>query len=410
MHNDRDGRRRRLGAVTGAFIGLSAGYPSSFGATTTVFIVPVALAFDWARTVPVGIYTSSMIGMALASFGLGRMVERFGEARTAICGGIGLALGMAGLSQMNGSIPTALFLGLLIGIFGAGTGVGVYVSVLPKWFNAHLGRALGLAVLGQSAGMTLMPALATAIVSTSGWRSAYLWLAATQLALTAVAVLVLRWVGSPDRPLIHVEGRPASTGMTLAQAIRTHHFWLLAAAIFFATLGILGAAVSLFPIAIDRGIPPHILAGMTAILGVGTALGRLGSGFLLDRIDARWVGAMTFLLGGVGILCLLTLAPGNGSLALYGPAALIGIALGAESDVLAYFARRFFGLAHYPSIYNHLLVAYYLGAIAGPLSVSLLFNLFPLGWQPIFFTAASCLLASGGFALLPCGPREQVPR
>lgn len=396
MELQRDGQRhRKLGTVAGAFVGLAAGYPSSFGATITVFIVPLSLAFAWERTVPFGIYVSSMVGMALASFVLGRLVERYGETAIAMSGGIGLALGMAGLSQMSGSIPLALALGLGIGVVGAGTGVGVYISALPKRFDTHLGRALGVAVLGQSLGMALMPVLAASVTASSGWRTAYLALAACQLVLTAAAVLLLRCAGTAEPASRPAFAAPAPEEATFSEAVRTPRFWLLALAIFFGTLGVIGAAVLLFPIAIDRGIAGALLAGMAAALGIGTAVGRLGAGLLLDRLDARRVAAGTFVLGAAGIIGLTTLSPASGAVALYLPAGLIGLALGAESDILAYFVRRYFGLRHYSSIYNHLLIAYYLGAIAGPLGIGFLSELAP------YALAIACCMAAGTFALLP---------
>ena len=47
-------------------------------------------------------------------------------------------------------------------------------------------------------------------------------------------------------------------------------------------------------------------------------------------------------------------------------AALIGVSLGAEADLIAYLTARYFGMAHYAKVYGYIYSMFALGAAAGP--------------------------------------------
>ena len=64
------------------------------------------------------------------------------------------------------------------------------------------------------------------------------------------------------------------------------------------------------------------------------------------------------------------LITGHGTTLAYTGAALVGLASGAEVDVLAFLTSRYFGLRHYGTIYATFFSAYALGTSAGPLFTS----------------------------------------
>lgn len=387
-------------AVISAFIGLAGGYPSSFAGTATTFIVPLTHAFGWGRVVPSLMYDAAMAGVALGSFALGRLIERFGEARLAAGCGIGMATAMVLLGLMPNSPAIAILLSFVAGVFGTGTAPGLYLSVLPKWFDRRLGTALGLSVVGTSLGAVMMPVISSMVIAREGWRIAYFAVAAVQVALTLCAAGLLRGISGGRGNLAQARSELTTVGLTVSQALASPQFWALAAMIFLVTQGAIGTAVYLFPLYSDRAVPVEMMASVAAVLGVGALFGRLTVGFLLDRLDHRLVGALTFAFGACGILWL-AVASSRGTLAVYMPPAMIGAVLGAESDLLAYMARRYFGLAHYAVIYNRLLVAYCTGAIVGPLSLGWAFDHLAHPVMAIAALAASCGLAAIVCALLP---------
>ena len=400
----------KTAAIAAGFIGLAVGYPSAYASTVTVFILPLVREFGWGRSVPSFMYLSAMAGIALASLILGSVIERFGAPRVAAASGIAFSVVITSFGWQTGQIGLVLSLAFLAGALGSGTGAGLYLSVLPSWFDRDLGRALGLTVVGQSVGIGLMPALASWVVATEGWRAAYKAVALAQLAFTLTSAAILFWLARRARPREpRIAADSGAVGLTLGQAIASRNFWLLAATVFLICAGVVGTSIHIFPLYVDRAILPAWLPRIALAVGAGTLVGRVVAGLMLDRVDARVVAAMTFATGGCGILLLTFAGPGLSVLEMLAPPLLIGAALGAESDILAYMARRYFGLAHFPSIYNRLLIAFYLGAVSGTVL---------LGWAADHMTdtkpaliglALSCILAT---ILVPALPatRETASR
>ena len=398
-------RREKLTAICAVFVGLTAGYGGSYAATATTFILPLTAEFGWGRTVPSLMYVSSMLGIAIASIWLGKIIERVGAAAASALSGIFLALVMGLLSTLSGSPSVAVGLCFFAGVLGAGTSVGLYLSILPHWFDRDLGRALGLSILGLSTGVTIMPALATLIISAHGWRSAYLALAAIELTLTLGTALALAWLGRAARVIYREAPLVAQFGMDLSEALRTRHFWVLAVIIFLVTSGVFGTALHLFPLYADRGVARAMLPSVAVSAGIGTLVGRFASGFLLDHVDTRIVAGCTFFIGATAIFWLAFSGRVQAPVSIYMPPILLGAALGAESDILAYMVRRLYGLRHCAAIYNRLLVSYYLGAITGPLALGWAFDHLSDSRPVIVGLAASCLAASLGTSALPASRR-----
>ena len=382
------------------FVGLAAGYACTFAGTSTTFILPLTKQFGWGRVVPSLMYVAAMFGVVIASFFLGRVVERLGEALVVALSGACLAVVMVLHSLLSGSPVVAVALSLLGGLLGAGTGVGLYVAILPKWFNRDLGRALGAAVIGQSAGAFLMPPISAGIIAARGWRTAYLALATIELLVTLMVAAALAWLGSA-RMRTH-RGTPAieHEGCTLSEAVRHRGFWLLEAAIFLQTLGVFGANFHLFPIYHDLGLGWMILPRVTIAAALGMALGRLISGFFLDIVEPRLVATGMFTIGFAATGWLATLTHASG-LEIYLPPALLGVALGSETDILAYFARRLFGLRHYALIYNRLLMGYFLGTMAGPFLLGWAFDHLAGRQLGLWALASSCGVAAVVSLFLP---------
>jgi predicted MFS family arabinose efflux permease len=154
-------------------------------------------------------------------------------------------------------------------------------------------------------------------------------------------------------------------GLTLAEAARTSAFYRLLLATGLFTFSIFGAIVNFVPILTGSGAAAMTAASAASLIGIFSLIGRISTGAVLDRFPAHVVGAVCFLIPIGG--CALLLATGLGTGSYFAAAALFGVTLGAEVDVIAYLATRHFGLKHYGAIQGALLCATALGAALGPL-------------------------------------------
>src|SRR3546814_12872563 len=79
------------------------------------------------------------------------------------------------------------------------------------------------------------------------------------------------------------------------------------------------------PMVTDRGLPASDAAGILIVAAIAGVFGRIGAGWLLDRVQKPQIGILWYVTGTVGIG--LSIYPGSPSILIVGSACL-GLALG----------------------------------------------------------------------------------
>jgi hypothetical protein len=90
------------------------------------------------------------------------------------------------------------------------------------------------------------------------------------------------------------------------------------------------------------------ISAMISSFATGTLIGRFMCGVALDRFPAHIVSAIGMGLPCIGLFLLAT--PMDGPLILSISVLLIGLAFGAEGDLVAYLVVRIFGVRIYSSV------------------------------------------------------------
>ena len=145
-------------------------------------------------------------------------------------------------------------------------------------------------------------------------------------------------------------------------------FWLMLATFFLIGLVVQSVTFHIVPLLTLRGFSPMVAAATQSALFVAVTGGRLITGWLMDRFFAPRV-ALAFLLAPIAGIALLGLG-GDPRLAVLA-AVLVGLAVGAEVDVLAYLTGRYFGPRHFSRIYGSCYGIYSLSGGVGPVLVSM---------------------------------------
>ena len=150
--------------------------------------------------------------------------------------------------------------------------------------------------------------------------------------------------------------------------------------------------VHLVPMLRDAGLDLPAAARVASVTGVGIILGRLLIGWLIDRMFAPLVAAIVFAVAAAG--CLLLILGGTSQAPL--AALLMGFALGAEADLMAYLVSRYFGLRHFGFLYGVIYAGFWVGIAGGPAMAGYLFDAFGnyalALWVIVGLLAAGCLL------------------
>lgn len=352
--------------VLASFIGLSLGSASMGVFGIGVFIRPLEAEFGWSRaqiSFAAAIITYTIVVVSPLQ---GYLLDRFGVRRVVLTSIPIFSVTLA-LLYFQGPDIRLFYLAWIV-IMGFGTGFlnGSYNKVAAAWFDRRLGLAVGIVSAGQGAGAAIIPILAQFLIGRFGWRLAYVGLGAVALVVTFTINLLLLYDRPADRGLTKADGQELSqaeaTGFSVRQCLGLRSFWLTAVAFFFLGTMSTGIATHQVPMLIDRGLSPERAADMQSLFGLALIVGRLGVGYLMDRIHAPFV-AMASLLGPVIGLSLYALGAAPGLAAL--SALLIGFGIGAEFDVLGFIIARYFGRRAYGKLYGLLFSVFLFGGGIG---------------------------------------------
>ena len=344
----------------------------SFG----LFIKPMGDDLGLGRAVFGWAQTARQVTSALSSPHTGQLIDRFG-VRVLLPAALGVtALAMVGVAALTEAWQLVALFGVM-GVAGLAGGASLLTSVpIAKWFVRGRGRAMAVATLGNPIGGVIFVPLTQVLIDTSGWRTACLILAVASAGVVIpLALIFLRRhpedIGLlPDGGSVGRNGpRRASTSpaherdtevsWTRHQVVRTSTFWRLVFVFSLVLLGQSTVGVHRIPSFMDRGIDPTLVAYATALDAAAAGVSLFALGFLVERFQVRYLGALGFVTVAAAIL----------------------LTLRAEAAPLMFASTATFGLGIGFSLLlqNYIWAAYYgrrnLGAIRGVVQpVTLLFS------------------------------------
>ena len=288
----------------------------------------------------------------------------------------------------------------LIGLLAAGLSGLYYTRVVGAVFDSARGFALGVTLSGAGLGAFVAPLFAHAMTVRFGWPAVYY---GTGLVMILVAMPIV-WFGLARAP--HPRGpatRPVpAAGTSLAEAARDPRLYLMLTPALALGLVVSSLIVDIVPALLDRGVDAGTSARVASLYGVSTVLGRLGSGWLLDRFPAARVGFGVFSTATVGTLAFQA----DGVLGAVIATIAAGLVNGAEIDIMSYMTVRYFGLAHYGRIFGTSYAVCMGGAMIGPFIAA---SLMHRGGHALFFLAVSGLFAFSALVLLALARIEGEP-
>lgn len=317
-----------------------------------LFVKPLQAEFGWSRAAVSGAATFQQLGIFLSAPLVGRLVDRIGLRPLAMASYIAMPLALVALSMAGPSVWGWYGLWLLVSLAGCGTTPAVWARMVSMRFDAARGLALGLMLVGTGLAAALVPALLGPVFAHDGWRTATLVMAGA----AAVVGIPLGLMQSREAPV-------AAAREKGGHFERNRPVFMLLAIAFLVGVIVAGLIIHLVPMLVDRGMDAGLAAKMAASIGLAVIAARVIVGWLFDRFHAPYVAAV-FLAMPVGSCLLL----GLGGPVL--PAALmLGLAAGAEVDMLAFFTSRYAAMKNYGATYGVILGTFSLGAALGPMMV-----------------------------------------
>jgi len=198
-----------------------------------VFFVAFLGEFGWGRAQASLAYSVSQLLNGASSPVVGALVDRVGPRRLVLLGGVVLAVGLALSARVSALWHLIALYGVVMTVGANCLGLVVLTPLVSRHFVTK--RGLVLAIVQSANGMGRAGAVPVVqfLISTVGWRRAYLVLA------TAMALALLPLSRSFGRGTATMAGASAEAARaprhhatpvhdwTLGEAMATPHFWLL---------------------------------------------------------------------------------------------------------------------------------------------------------------------------------------
>lgn len=397
----RDEWRRHWLVVMAGMIGV--GLVSIHVYTQGPFIGPLEKEFGWKRAeISSGLALSSFILAGLSPF-MGMAIDRWGARRIALPGCVLFLSATAMLSQISQSLWTWWAIWIVVGMGGLALKPTIWTLAVASLFDKGRGFALAVTLCGTALASGLMPLVATALIDQFGWRQAYP-LMALLLFVIAFPVFWFFLDSAADKSRRGVQSEaalPPQGGATFREAVSSLRFYQLSLAAFVFTAAALGIISNLVPILTSMEIGRTQAAAIAGLAGVTNIVGRLTTGWLLDRYNGNVVGGLCVAIP-VSTCLLLLFADGSMPMIVLA-VAIMGLSLGAEMDVIAFLTARHFGMARYGTIFGTVSALWSFAVSVGPILANHIYDrtgAYDLAlwiFLPLFLIASLSLLTLGQF-------------
>ncbi|WP_298163260.1 MFS transporter [Brevundimonas sp.] len=352
---------------------ISPGWKAAFVGMFAFIVGPTALLATTFSVLAAGLeaetgwsHSSVAYGATLISLALvvsapiqGFLVDRVGPRRLILICAPLYGLGLIALNLAKQDIA-AFYLACVLMIFASlGLWPASYMRVLASWFQRRLGLAIATVMMGASISTIIMPVLMKYSFAALGWGGTYAALGV--FVILVVWPALIRWMRMAPAAVEAVISIPLDNAKALVLTTRPI-FWI-GLAVFFG-FGLANAAILAHGVAILRwyGLEAGDALQLMSTVGAGLLVGRVATGWVLDRTDVRLVGLFMFTI--LTITFVLQLSPAAGHLAV-ALAALGGIVIGAEFDILGVFVRRHFPVTGFGRVYGFTFAIFNLGNAIG---------------------------------------------
>jgi MFS family permease len=382
-----------------------------------VFLIAFLEEFRWSRAETSLAYSvSAFVSGASAPF-VGALVDRLGPRRLVLLGGGVLTLGLLGSAYVHALWQLIVLYGVLMTVGANCLGLVVFVPMLSRRFVSNRGMAISIVQSANGFARAVSAPVAQILISTIGWRHAYL----AQAGLMGVLIWPLAALfrrDEPPAPVAPASPSPAGEGVgadpparrdwTLAEAIATSHFWLLFTVYLATGLGSFFVSLHQLAFAVDVGFDKLYAAsvlGMGALLSVG---GTIVTGTLSDYIGRELSAILAYVVSIVGVICALFITGPGDAWLLWIHACFFGLTWGARGPAITAKTADLFPGRNLGTILGVITVGTGIGSAVGAWGAGWIFDVSGSYRLAFLASIASYLIGCVAFWGLRRPPTRQV--
>jgi sugar phosphate permease len=362
----------------------SAAYFQGFG----VLILPMERTFGWDRWVISAAMSLRQLESGIVSPVVGFLLDRFSARKLIFWSAVISAAGFVGLGFTNGIVAFFFFF-VVISLGASGVSHGVtWPVIISRWFRRNRGLATGLAVTGPIFGSPII-ILNAQIEEAYGWRVVLIGYGILILVGVTLLSMLVRdrpepygllpdgdssEEGASPEPFTVPSPRRPDSGLALHAVLRTKEFWLFTT--YLSGTFIVNSAVQVHMIPYfqqDIGLTAAWAAVVMSMVFIISGIGRVGGGYLLDKMDYRLVLAVVAAMMGFSLLYLQLVDVDTVSATL--PFALLfGVSFGCLVPMRGAVGSIMFGTRAIGRVLGLLQGAPIAAGVVGPLVMGIIFD------------------------------------
>lgn len=362
---------------------------------------PMSDEFGWERGVIATGFSIETVMVGISVVVLGVLIDRFGPRIPSIPMSVGFGVGLMAMAALPDNRAVFYLLCVLIGSCAGALAPIAHAAVVSAWFSDRRGFALGILMAGLGLCGVVMPPLASWTLDLVGWRGTFFIIGAVCATVPAAVYLLITRMPEEGESDVASASSAQDAGESLLRLARKHRqLWLLGAVSFLISAASFGLMSQVIPMTTDKGVDLGLAVVVLSTINFSSIFARLLSGYLFDRIFAPLVGSVVFVLGAVGVTLVIS-STASGMLLI--GAVLIGLVLGAETDLNAYLTSRYFPKHSFGRVFGFVTLLYALGSAAGVTLLAQIFTLtgsYTAGIVPLVgmvIIAIGCLLGMGSY-------------
>jgi MFS family permease len=385
----------------------------------TAFIDPIAKDLGW-NYAQISL-AASLRGVETALFtpAIGFMVDRWGPRALMLGGTVISGLSLLFLSSIH-SLGT-FYLGFIIMAIGlSGNSPPVVMAAMTNWFRKRLGLATGIIGSGFALGGLLVPIVVN-LIDTLDWRTALVILGIATIVIGIPTSMVLRhkpekygllpdgeYEAVSNDKSVEVKIKKPELDPSTKQALKSRAFWYITLVMTFQILATNTVIVHIMPSLNSVNVARSMASLAATAMPLCSIVGRLGSGWLADRYNIRWVSMGLFVSLMVGLIFMAFVS--DLALWMLVPFALLfGVGWGGNNTIRVNLSSQYFGRTNFGSIFGILTGINSFIGLLGPFLAGWIYdNLgnYQIAWLAI---SATILLSMVFIYLLPSKTAFPLP-